>query len=105
MKVTRSPYSLKISGDRVWCIRGQKGDSKSAKLLDTHLAAINVHRHCVITRPVGAGSDRPDRYFHLGGNSIESAPLVLDFASHIGRCGLSNTTQTNQKQDEQRTSN
>src|SRR5277367_2434102 len=35
MKVTRSPYSFRISGKRVWCMREQKGHSKSSKLTTT----------------------------------------------------------------------
>src|SRR5229473_2384150 len=35
----------------------------------------------------GAGSDRANGYFNVGGDGIEGAHLVLDFASHIGRRG------------------
>src|ERR1700675_2760332 len=38
MNVTRSPYSLKIVGNSVWCIREQNGHSKSSKLTTTTLA-------------------------------------------------------------------
>src|SRR5580704_3500548 len=40
MKVTRSPYSLRISGNNVWCMREHHGHSKSSKLTTTTLAAL-----------------------------------------------------------------
>ncbi len=39
MKVTRSPYSLRISGNSVWCMREQNGHSRSSKFTNTTLDA------------------------------------------------------------------
>src|SRR5208283_1222254 len=65
---------------------------------------VDDYGDAVITGPVGAGSDGPDNDLYVGWNVIERAHLALDPTSHVGRSGLGYTTQTNQKQNEQRTS-
>jgi hypothetical protein len=69
------------------------------------VAAVDVYRDSIIPRHISTGSDGSNDHFYLRGNGVESTHLMLDLASYVGRRGLGNTTQANQKQDEQRTSN
>ena len=67
--------------------------------------ALDLHRYSVIARHVIAGSNGADRDFYIDGDGIESTHLMFDLASDVGGRGLGNTTETNEKKDEQRTPN